>query len=177
MERKNKWPGPIGVGIIFFFLAMALGTSAGSQEKFPTRPVNMIVPAAPGGGTDIMARILADATEPFLGQKIVVVNKAGGSGTIGVDAIFQAKPDGYTILVGMSMSLSAGFALLPDIQYKLSDFAPVARHVIFPILIAVRTDAPWKTLGEFVEDAKRNPDKFNSGSDGGGTALPWEAVL
>jgi tripartite-type tricarboxylate transporter receptor subunit TctC len=74
------------------------------------------------------------------------------------------------------MSLSAGFALFPDISYKLSDFAPIARTTIFPLVVAVRPDAPWRSFNDFIEDAKKNP-KYKSGSDGGGTGLAWDSIL
>jgi tripartite-type tricarboxylate transporter receptor subunit TctC len=106
----------------------------------------------------------------------MVFNKPGASGTMATSFVAGAKPDGYAILVGMTMSLSAGFPLIPDISYKLSDFAPIARHIIFPLVVAVKSDAPWKTLKEFIEDARKNP-KYKSGSDGGGTALAWDAIL
>lgn len=165
------------LGKLVFVLVLFVPLIPATGQDFPARPIQVVVGTPPGGPADAAARLVAEESSKELKVPIVVVNKAGASGSISAAYVAAAKPDGYTILVGMSMSLSAGFALLPDIQYKLSDFAPVARHVVFPILIAVRTDAPWKTLREFVEDAKRSPDKFKSGSDGGGTALPWEAVL
>jgi len=180
MTRQDVWrgnPGFLGNLVFVLILLVLLFPAKGEASDYPAKPIQVVVGTPPGGPADAAARIVAEESSKELKVPIVVMNKAGASGSISAAYVAGAKPDGYTILVGMSMSLSAGFALLPDIQYKLSDFAPVARHVVFPILIAVRADAPWKTLREFVEDAKRNPDKYKSGSDGGGTALPWEAVL
>jgi tripartite-type tricarboxylate transporter receptor subunit TctC len=106
----------------------------------------------------------------------MVFNKPGASGAMSASFVAGAKPDGYTILVGMTMSLSVGFCLIPDISYKLSDFAPIARATIFPLVVAVKSEAPWKSLKDFIEDAKKNP-KYKSGSDGGGTSLAWDAIL
>lgn len=172
MERKNKWPGPIGFSILFFFFTMAMGTSAGSQEKFPTRPVNMIVPAAPGGGTDIMARILAEATEPFLGQKIVVVNKVGGSGTIGVDAIFQAKPDGYTL----GCVWNAPLTMVPHVlktSYLLSKFSYITQVAKGAVIFCVRSEFPAQTAEEFFDYARKNPGKLTYANDGVGNLIQF----
>ena len=172
MERKNKCLGCMGWSILFFFLTMALGTSAGSQEKFPTRPVNMIVPAAPGGGTDIMARILADATEPYLGQKIVVVNKVGGSGTIGVDAIFQAKPDGYTL----GCVWNAPITMVPHVlrvNYNLDRFSYVSMVAKGAVIFCVRSEFPAKTAEEFFEYVRKNPGKLTYANDGVGNLIQF----
>jgi tripartite-type tricarboxylate transporter receptor subunit TctC len=178
---KSTWttwgsnPG-IARGLALAVFAFAAPAAAAAPD-FPTKPIQIVVGTPPGGPADAAARAVAEESAKELGVPVVVTNKPGASGAVSAASVAGAKPDGYTLLVGMSMSLSAGFALLPNISYKLSDFAPVARHVIFPILIAVRTDAPWSSLKEFIEDARKNPDKYTSGSDGGGTALPWEAVL
>lgn len=158
-------------------LGLALQPTGGQALEYPNRPIQFVVGTAAGGPADSAARIIADESSKILKNPVVVLNKPGASGTISAATVAGSKPDGYTILVGMTMSLSAGFALLSDVRYKLSDFEPVARHIIFPFVIAAKSEAPWKSLKEFLEDARRNPDKFKSGSDGGGTSLGWEAVI
>lgn len=178
-SENSWWKDATVPGNLFFasILLVLLVPAGGMAADYPAKAIQLVVGTPPGGPADAAARLIAEESSKELKVPVIVANKAGASGSISAAFVAGSKPDGYTILVGMSMSLSAGFALLPDIQYKLSDFAPIARHVVFPIVIAVRADAPWKTLREFIEDAGRNPDKYTSGSDGGGTALPWEAVL
>ena len=177
MEKKRKkdvslW-GVLFIFSTFFVLSFPV---PGSAADYPTRPIQIVVGTAAGGPADATARILAEELTKELKEAVVVLNKPGASGTLATSLVAGAKPDGYTILVGMTMSLSAGFCLLPDISYKLSDFAPIARTTLFPLVVAVRSGAPWKDLRDFIEDAKRNP-KYKSGSDGGGTALAWDAIL
>jgi tripartite-type tricarboxylate transporter receptor subunit TctC len=150
---------------------------SGRALDFPTKPIQMVVGMSPGGPADTSARIIAEEASKELGVPVVVVNKPGASGSISASLVARAKPDGYTILVGMTGSLSVAWALNPDVPYKLSDFAPISRHTIFPLVIAVKAESPWKTFKEFIEDAQKNPGKFKSGSDGGGTSLDWEYLL
>jgi tripartite-type tricarboxylate transporter receptor subunit TctC len=150
--------------------------AAGKAADYPARPVQIVVGTAAGGPADTTARILADELGKELKEAFIVVNKPGASGTLATSLVAAAKPDGHTLLVGMTMSLSAGFALFPNITYKLSDFAPVARTTVFPLVIAVKSDSPWKTFPEFIEAAKKYP-KYKSGSDGGGTGLAWDSIL
>jgi tripartite-type tricarboxylate transporter receptor subunit TctC len=163
--------------LLIFSISFALSfPSAARALDYPTRPIQIVVGTAAGGPADAMARIIAEELTEEFKQPVVVSNKPGASGTMATSFVAGAKPDGYTIVVGMTMSLSAGFSLVPDISYKLSDFAPVARVTIFPLVVAVRSDAPWKSLKDFIDDARKNP-KYKSGSDGGGTSLAWDGIL
>jgi len=157
------------------FLALSL-PATGRALDYPIRPIQVVVGTAAGGPADSTARIVSEELTKELKESVVVFNKPGASGAIATTLVAGAKPDGYTILVGMTMSLSVGFSLIPDITYKLSDFAPIARATIFPLVVAVKSDAPWKNLEDFIEDAKKNP-KYKSGSDGGGTSLAWDSIL
>ena len=100
-------------------------TSAVAQEKYPARPIEMVIPTAAGGGTDIALRMLAELAEPALGQKVVVVNKTGGGGAVGMAGIVQAKPDGYTIGGLWNAPLTMTPHMLP-VPYKPSDYAAVS---------------------------------------------------
>jgi len=177
IENKHGRGFSPWVGLSIFLSSLTLLLPAiGRGFDYPTRPIQIVVGTAAGGPADAAARILSEELTKEFKNAVVVFNKPGASGTMATSFVAGAKPDGYTILVGMTMSLSAGFPLIPDISYKLSDFAPIARHIIFPLVVAVRSEAPWKTLKDFIEDAKKNP-KYKSGSDGGGTALAWDAIL
>lgn len=176
IEKKGKKFGRWESFFVFSTLLALLFPATGGALDYPTNPIQIVVGVAAGGPADSAARIISEELTKELKTPVVVLNKPGASGAISTSLVASAKPDGYTILVGMTMSLSAGFPLLPDISYKLSDFAPIARHIIFPLVVAVKSEAPWKSFKEFIEDAKKNP-KYKSGSDGGGTALAWDAIL
>jgi tripartite-type tricarboxylate transporter receptor subunit TctC len=146
-----------------------LGWAAAAAAQFPDRPITMVVPFPPGGLADTVARPVAEAMSRELKVPVVVENKPGAGGGIGMAAVAKAKPDGYTIL----MSLSS-YTVLPEADklfgrapmYQLDQLKPVARFTADPTVFAVRADAPWKTLQDFVSDARANPGKFTYGSSG-----------
>ncbi len=177
MKKMGKGSGLAGWALLFISAALIFAfADTGKCLDYPTRPIQIVVGTAAGGPADSTARILAEELTKELKGPVVVINKPGASGTLATTFVASSKPDGYTLLLGMTMSPSAGFALLPEITYKLSDFAPIARTTIFPLVIAVRSDAPWRTFQDFIGDAKKNP-KYKSGSDGGGTGLAWDSIL
>lgn len=137
---------------------------------YPSRNITMIVPFPAGGQADLAARPVALAMERILGKSVIVDNRAGGGGgSVGNAAAARAEPDGYTLLMTLS-----SLAVLPEadrlfdrpVAYEVSQFAPVARVLADPTLLAVPASAPWKTLQEFVEDAKARPGKIPYGSSG-----------
>ena len=146
-----------------------LGWSSAALAQFPDRAITMVVPFPPGGLADAVARPVAEAMSRELKQPVVVENKPGAGGGIGMAAVAKAKPDGYTIL----MSLSS-YTVLPEADklfgrapmYQLDQLKPVARFTADPTVFAVRADAPWKTLQDFVNDARAHPGKFTYGSSG-----------
>lgn len=167
-----------------FLAAAALLAAAGplaAQSAWPTKPVTMIVPFPPGGLADIVARPVAEAMSRDLGQTVVVENKAGAGGGIGMGLAAKAPPDGYTVL----MSLSS-FTVLPEADvllgrapmYALAALRPIARFTADPTVLAVRAEAPWKTVKEFVEDARKRPGEINYGSSGnyGTMHVPMEIL-
>ena len=168
----KRWVPLAGAMIIGLILA-----GASSAADYPANPIQLIVGYAPGGPASLGARIVADEVSKEIGVPVVLINKGGAQGSIAATLVARSKPDGYTILAGTSANLSAAFALLPDITYKLSDFMPIAQYIVHPMVIAVRNDAPWKTLQDFIDDAKRNPGKYKASSDGGGIAICLEALL
>ena len=154
--------------------AIALGVAAAgaahAQADFPNRPVTLIVSAAPGGTTDIAARLIAQPLGAALGQSVVVENKPGGSGGIAAQAVARAKPDGYTLLLQYS-----GFQVItPHVTPTsgwdpIKDFAPVANVLSAPQVVVVRPDLPIKSLKDLVAYAKANPGKLNYASSGNGS--------
>jgi tripartite-type tricarboxylate transporter receptor subunit TctC len=147
-------------------------TTTAAQEKkvdYPTKPIQMIVPFAPGGTTDIAARTLASVINKYLpnGQTVSVVNKDGGGGTIGLTDVFKAKGDGYTI----GMATTGPLTIKPlgeGVAYKPSDFKPVMQVVAVPDVLVVKSDSPWKTYEDWLAYTKANPDKFTYGTSGAG---------
>lgn len=146
----------------------ALATTAASPAlaDYPDRPIQMYVPWGAGGGSDAVARIIASLMEKDLGQPITVVNRTGGSGAVGHQAIASAKPDGYTIgMITMEVTTMhwVGFS-----QLKSSDFVPFGQVNYDPAAVTVRADAPYKDVGEFIEAVKAAPGKYKSSGGGAG---------
>jgi tripartite-type tricarboxylate transporter receptor subunit TctC len=140
-----------------------------AQDGYPTKPVTMIVPFPPGGVADIVGRPLAASMEKTLKQPVVIVNRTGAGGAVGMAAAAKAAPDGYTILMGLS-SISI-FPVSDRISgktpaYELRDFAPIALITADPTVLVVRADSQYKTLKDFVDYAKANPGKINYSSSG-----------
>ena len=161
-------------------LALA-STFAFGESAWPTKSITMIVPFPPGGLADVVARPVADAMSRALGQPVVVENRGGAGGGIGLATAAKAAPDGYTVV----MSLSS-FTVLPEADhllgrapmYKMSALRPIARFTADPTVLVVRADAPWKTVKDFVEDARKRPGAINYGSSGnyGTMHVPMEIL-
>lgn len=150
-----------------------------TAQDYPTRPIRMVVPFAPGGGSDITGRILADGLRQALGQTIVVDNRAGAGSTIGADIVSKASPDGYTMLLG-NISMAFNAALYKNLPYDtLRDFAPVSLVVEQPNIMVVHPSLPANTLKEFIAFARSTPGKLTYGSAGvgSGTHLAVEMLL
>jgi tripartite-type tricarboxylate transporter receptor subunit TctC len=161
-------------------LMFAVGL-AHAQATYPSKPVTMIVPFPPGGLADIVARPVAEAMSRDLGQPVVVENKAGAGGGIGMALAAKSPPDGYTVLLSLS-SLTvipeADVVLGRPQMYALNSLRPIARITADPTVLAVRAEAPWKTVKDFVEDAKKRPGAINYGSSGnyGTMHVPMEIL-
>jgi tripartite-type tricarboxylate transporter receptor subunit TctC len=154
---------------MFFLLAIScllLGCNTKKTEEFPNRPINLYVGFQPGGGTDMAARALASLATEYLGKPIIVVNMPGASGALAANKVAASKPDGYTLLVaGGSETVSVGhFKKLP--YHPLNSFSPIIRITVEKIVLSVNKDAPFKTLDEFISEAKKHPGKFTYSSSG-----------
>jgi tripartite-type tricarboxylate transporter receptor subunit TctC len=162
------------------FLHLAAGAAAlpavsriACAQAYPTRPVRIVAPTAPGGGPDILARLIGPWLSGRLGQQFVVENRPGGGFNIGTEAVVRAPPDGYTLL--MVATVNAINATLYDrLNFDfLRDIAPVAGIIRQPLVMVVHPSFPAKTVPEFIAHAKANPGKINLGSPGMGRALSW----
>jgi len=164
-----------------FALLLALTTGVRAQSAWPEHTITMIVPFPPGGVADTVARPLAEALGRELKQTVVIENKAGAGGALGIVQASRAAPDGYTVLLSLS-----SISVLPEADrvlerkpaYQLSQFKPIARFTADPTVLVVRADAPWQTLAEFVADARRRPGTYNYGSSGnyGTMHVPMEML-
>jgi tripartite-type tricarboxylate transporter receptor subunit TctC len=164
-------------------LAVALATFAPSPARadWPDRPITMIVPFPPGGVADTVARPVADALQRELKQPVVIENKLGAGGEVGMSAAARAAPDGYTLLMTLS-----SISILPEADqllgrkpgYELRQFRPIARFTADPTVLVVRADAPWRTLEQFIADARQHPGAYNYGSSGnyGTMHVPMEML-
>src|SRR3954466_785259 len=163
--------------------AVLLATAglAAAQAPFPSKPITMVVPFPPGGLADVVGRPVAEAMSRELGQPVVIENKGGAGGGIGMAQAAKAAPDGYTILMALS-----SYSVLPEADtllgrqqmYSYASLRPIARITADPTVLAVRADAPWKTVKDFVEDARKRPGAINFGSSGnyGTMHVPMEIL-
>ncbi len=157
-------------------------TSTRAQDRYPSRPVTIVVPYPPGGLADLMARPLALALERQLKQPFIVMNKPGAAAGIGIQSVANAPADGYTMLMtllNISTLPAISAATGKPAMFAREQFSAIARLVADPCIIFVQKDAPWKTFAELIADAKRRPDMITYSSSGpyGPTHLPTEMVL
>jgi tripartite-type tricarboxylate transporter receptor subunit TctC len=158
--------------IIVTLVTLTLGWPAPgprAQGRYPTRPIELIIPFPPGGPADTAARIIQPPLSAALGVPVVLINKPGGGGALGGDYVAKAKPDGYTVFAATNAPITIAPAIQPDISYRPSDFAAVGSSMADLGVIVARAGSPWKTLEEFVDYAKKNPGKLSYGSPGLGT--------
>ena len=164
MERKM-----VAMALFFSLLAVPLHAA-----EFPTKEVQIIIPWAAGGATDLIFRALAATTGKYLGKAVVVVNRPGGGGAVGYTEGMQAKPDGYTLT-----SAVTPLTILPhqvSTAFTYRNFEPVINVVSDPSMFLVRSDAPWKSLKEFLDYAKKNPSMITVGNSGAGGGVHLVAL-
>jgi tripartite-type tricarboxylate transporter receptor subunit TctC len=156
--------------IILQALILVFGYACGSfaaedPAKFPSKPIKLIIPYAPGGTSDLVGRKLAELASKAIGQPIVSENKAGGAGVIGSTATAKAEPDGYTLVV-TSCSPNIYVPLQRSVPYEQEDFTYIIQVADFSFIFAVRADSKYKTFKDFVEEARKNPGKLKYQSQG-----------
>lgn len=151
-------------------LALAMAASAQSADTYPSRPVRMVVPFAPGGASDLVGRLMQPRLQQELGQQILIDNRAGASGNIGVEVAAKAPADGYTFLLGNIGTMAINPSIYPKFPVRpMRDFAAVTQVVDVPVGLAAHPSVPVKNMREFIAFAKLHKGKLNYGSAGSGS--------
>ena len=166
----------LGQGVAAMMTALALGglsavgTTGARAQAYPSKPVKIISPYAPGGGNDVICRAVAVRLSPRLGQSVIVENRPGGNGNIGTAEAARATPDGYTLLMATS-SHAINASLYKGLSFNFAkDFTPLSNLAFAPLLLVVNPSLKANTVKEFAEYVRQNPQKLNYGSGGVGTA-------
>ena len=158
-------------------LALCTGT-APAQTGFPNKPIRFIVSFPPGGSSDLVARAMAPRMAERLGQPVLVENRAGAGGNIGIDLVAKAPPDGYTIGLGAAGALSINFSLYPNMPFDpLRDLAPVSMLAIIPIVVAAHPSVPAASVRELIALLKARPGQLSYGTTGSGSAMHLASEL
>ena len=164
--------------ILRFVSALVASIALNALAAYPEKPVRIIVPWAPGGSTDILARTVAEKLTRSLGQPVVVENKPGASGNIGSDYVAKSPPDGYTLLFGSMSTHAINHAVMPNMPFKgVDDFTPIAMLAFVTNTMVVHPSVPANTLPEFIAYAKANPGKVAYASAGPGSTNHLSAAL
>ena len=154
---------------------------ARAQDAYPGHPITLVVPFPPGGVADTVARPVAEAMGRFLKQSVIIENKGGAGGGIGMGQVAKAKADGYTLLMALSSIVvlpQADKILKRTPMFQLDQLKPIARFTADPTVLVVKADSPWKTYAEFMAHVKSNPAKVSFGSSGnyGTMHVPMEQL-
>jgi tripartite-type tricarboxylate transporter receptor subunit TctC len=159
----------IATALAIVFGAM-LPAAASAQDAYPSKPIRLVVPFPPAGGTDVLSRAVAQSISNNTKWLIVIDNKPGAGGNIGLETAAKSPPDGYTIAMGQTANLAVNPALYSSMPFDpLKDFAPIAMISSQPLILVVDAKSPYKTLKELVDAAKANPGKINMASSSNGT--------
>lgn len=159
-------------------LSILCSTAVAADTNWPNKPLTFVVPFTPGGVTDTTSRILTKLLGERLGQPVIVSNRPGAGGSIGVETVARAAPDGYTLAYGTSGTHAANLALYKNLHYDpVNDFVPVYGLVETPLILVINPDRPFKTVPELIAYAKEHPGKLNFGSAGPGTGTHLTAEL
>jgi tripartite-type tricarboxylate transporter receptor subunit TctC len=162
---------------LFALLALVFASSAGLAQDYPAKPIKLVVPFPPAGGTDIMSRVVAQHLNDNNKWTVVIDNRPGAGGNIGVNAAAKSPPDGYTLVMGQTSNLAINASLYKDLPYDpIRDLAPVVLVGEGPIAIAVRADSPIKSLADLVAAAKAKPGAVTMASPGSGTVAHLSGV-
>lgn len=158
-------------------LALTTGLSAAQANDYPSKPIRLVVPFASGGGTDIVARIVAEKVQAKWGQPVIVDHRPGAGGNIGAEFVYRAAPDGYTLLLTPPPPLVINQGLYSKIPFKAEEFKPVSLISASPNILVIHPALPVSNVKELIEYAKKNPDKVNYASQGNGTTSHLTAEM
>ncbi len=170
----------LSLGVSCLVVAAALGVQpAGADEPYPSRPIEVIVPATPGGPLDTAMRMIEPGLSSALGQSLVILNRPGASGTIGLHTLAKADPNGYTIGEGVNSIFTVTRVSGTSVPFTLDDFTLLGNFVIDVSVLAVRSDSAWRSLADLTASGRANPGKFSYASAGAGTvsSLSMRALL
>ncbi len=169
---------PLFAALCVTCMATAPHARAQSADKYPSKPINYVVPFAAGGTTDLLGRLIGQRLSQVLGQSVVVENRPGAGGNIGSDYVAKAAPDGYTLVGGTISSHSINVSLYPKMPYDpVKNFQPVALIGTLPNVLVVNASSPWKSVEDVIAAAKAKPGAINFGSSGNGTSQHLSAEL
>lgn len=174
MDRKMNRRALV---LLAAMLPLVGASAAHAQEAYPNRQIRIIVPLAPGGGLDTLARVLAQKFQAKLGQNVIVENRTGAAGNIGAEAVYRAEPDGYTLMFTQPGPLTVSKALYGRTPFEAEEFVPIGMASLQDIMLAVNPELPVKNLQELIAYARANPGKLNYGSSGAGSAPHLAAEL
>jgi tripartite-type tricarboxylate transporter receptor subunit TctC len=168
------------VSLFTIVYAISMEVPTLQAQPYPNHPIQLVIPSAPGDGTDIAARLFAEELSKVLKVPVVPFNKPGASAALGTDMVVKSKKDGYTILYANTSAAVYAKASQPEtVPYDpVKDLEPLGFHTFFPTITCLRTDAPWKDFSEFIDYAKKNPGKINYGTMGVSTidSVQWEML-
>ena len=165
------------IGVFLAFLAAALAAPAFAKD-FPSRNITIIVPQPPGGGTDIISRVIGQQLSQQLGVPVVIENRAGAGTVVGTEAAAKAEPDGYTLLAGLTANMAVNPSLFKNLGYDpIRDFTPVGMMAEFPFVLVVSNDFPAKSVKELITLAQAKPGEINFASAGNGSGQHLSAEL
>ena len=181
-EAVGRAGGVSAMGSVARFLAVAFGlfapTTTAPAQEYPTRPITLVVPYPAGGGVDAMARIVADRLTVALGQQVLVDNRGGGSGLVGTRAVIRSAPDGYTLLLGHTGTMSINPSLYANSGYDpRRDFSPIGLIAAMPVALIANATFPARTITDLIALMRANPGKYNIGTSAVGTGGYLSAEL
>jgi len=148
---------------------IAVAPCSAAAQSFPSRPVRIIVPFAPGGNLDVTARLIGESMSKTLGQPFVVENRPGAGGAVGQEVVARSAPDGYTLVAATTGTTIVSPLMIPNPPYSLADFAPVGIMAVTPLILEVPAASPYKDFKSYLAAVKANPGKVTIGHSGNGT--------
>jgi tripartite-type tricarboxylate transporter receptor subunit TctC len=167
----------LNIALLLSSMIFSAAAGASPADKYPERPVRIVVPFVAGGGGDFIARAWADKLSEVIKQPVIIDNRGGGNTVVGTEQVAKAAPDGYTLLL-VSPTISTNPTLLPNLPYKTPDaFAPVAQVITYAMGVAVHAGSPIQNIPELVAYAKKNPGKLTTATSGEGSATDLAAEL